>query len=535
MPMVPSIPSSAGGQTSSGPSVTYHALNDAINETFFNSDIRLTPIYLDLEEEFLTSVAAKLGISEEQVPAAIARAVNSTIKLPNKNPFDWHLGELEAWNDLGCFEAPPFSALLLALSLAAERMRNEGQYSAHNYYDRLFELLSLKDVGYQKKIKLNFGSTVPLWNGLNKWLLDNDYEYGRPTAQRVNSWPFVSYALSQALVRDGELLGHPVPMKRLPVLDGGRRVQTEKGLGTVFEEPPEVVAKNRWHDGIFEQAEYELAKSWRKALAANPAAMQSLLGGNPHRFTFRDFPQAKKKADELIEHGTRVTTLKALLAILLPPHLHVVAMKRWKDAGGPPLREFAPYSVHILTVDLFKVLAMGSGILSIDKTSNYVDLAYLYYLPFAELFVSTDKLHRNVAPLFMDGKQHFVWGNDLRPVLANLAADYSADSRIEEVGLIKLAGQRKFEAGTFMGDLFEKMRPGKGSSRHEEDLSSRLTPEAEAKLVEMLKRQIESPPPAADADLGQEDQMSAIQRKVPGRRGSFAFLPKKVRDSIKDE
>lgn len=346
-----------------------------------------------------------------------------------------------------------------------------------------------------------------------------------------HSYPNVPHTALAA----NELLGHPVPMKRVPVVAAGRRVQTEKGLGTVFPEPPEVTAKNRWHDGLFEKEEYQLAKSWREALAANPAAMQSLLGGSANRFTFKDFPQAKKKADDLIDSGSRLTTLKALLAILLPPNLHDRAMKRWKDAGGPPLREFAPYSVHILTVDLFKILAMGSGIMSIDKTSNYVDLAYLYYLPFAELFVSTDKLHRNSAPLFMDEKQHFIWGNDLRPVLATLAAEYLAHPQIEELGLIKLAGDRRFEAGTFMGDLMDRMRPGKRTSKHDEDFSSRLTPEAEAKLVEMLKRQIESPPPGADADLGQEDQMKAIQRKVAGRRGSFAFLPKKVRDAPSDE
>lgn len=329
-----------------------------------------------------------------------------------------------------------------------------------------------------------------------------------------------------------ELLGHAVQMKRLPVVGGGRRVQTENGLGTVFEEPPELMAKNRWHDGNFEQAEYELARSWREALAANPAAMQSLLGGNPSRFSFRDHAAIKKKVDSLIDKGTRLTTLKVLMGMFLPTHLHERAMKGWKDAGGPPIREFAPYSAHVLSVDLFKILAMGSNYMSIDKTSNYVDVAYLHYLPFCEVFISTDRLHKQCAPLFMDEKQAFVWGPDLRPLLTSLAAEYSAHPQIDEVGLIGVAGRRTFPPGTLIGDLMQKLRPGK--TRHEEDVSSRLTPEAEARLVAELKRQIESPPPAADVDLGQEDRMMAMQRNIAGRRGSFPFLPRKVRDSVGD-
>jgi hypothetical protein len=342
----------------------------------------------------------------------------------------------------------------------------------------------------------------------------------------MHSYPNVTHLeLTRA-----ELMGHPVEMNGRPHVGGGRRIQNHKGLGTVFEEAPEMRAKNRWHKGNFEAQEYELAKAWRETLAANPAAMEKLIKGSANRFTFSNHAAINTKANELIEKSSRVTAINAAFEVGgIPPALRPAILARWKQAGGPPLKEFAPYTAYILSIDLFRALAMGSEMMSWEKTSNYVDIAYLYYLPFCQVFISTDKLHRQCAPLFMDtARQAFVFGNDLRPVLTALVEEYLAAPDLEEVGLLGVAGRKRFTPGTLLGDLYQKFHPGKVAGEHERDLADRLTPEAEAKLVAELKRSAEGPSPQPGTDLSQEDKTKTIKRTVSHRKGRFPFLPKRV-------
>jgi hypothetical protein len=328
-----------------------------------------------------------------------------------------------------------------------------------------------------------------------------------------------------------ELNGYRIEMAGRPHIGGGRRILNDKGLGTVFEETPEMRAKSRWHDGQFEDVEYEMAKAWRATLAANPVAMEKLIKGNAGRFSFRDYKAIKTKADELIDKGSRLASIQAAFEIVgIPPAMRPAIFARWKESGGPPLREFAPYTAFILSVDLFRALAMGSGHMSWEKTSNYVDLAYLYYLPFCQVFISTDKLHRQCAPLFMNpATQAFVFGSDLRPVLTALVTEYLAAPDLEEVGLMGVAGRKTFSPGTFLGDLYKKFHSDR--TMGDRDVSDRLTPEAEAKLVAELKRQAQGDAPPPGTDLSQEDKTMTFKRMIRHRKGRFPVLPKRVIES----
>jgi hypothetical protein len=81
------------------------------------------------------------------------------------------------------------------------------------------------------------------------------------------------------------------------------------------------------------------------------------------------------------------------------------------------LAEFAPCAAYALTVEVLFQIALGAGLIGGERLSNRTDVAYLFYLPFAMVFVSTDALHRNLAPLFMSPDQAFIWGMDLKAAL----------------------------------------------------------------------------------------------------------------------
>lgn len=182
----------------------YSAVNRAVNDVIFDGRFRLAPVYLDIEGEIAKDIASRLGLPEQECLEAIAQSVSATLKWQHNDPFSWHLSELKTWNELERQEPPPFSALLTVLSLAAERMHEDEEYSAQNYYERLFEVLGVTDESRKNSLKQHARSMLPFWKALNQWLAEQDFEFGRPTAQQINAWPYVSYALSQALVRDGD-------------------------------------------------------------------------------------------------------------------------------------------------------------------------------------------------------------------------------------------------------------------------------------------------------------------------------------------
>ena len=162
------------------------------------------PVYLDLEDQPAAALSQKLDIAVTDLDTFIALAVAETLEGHQSDPYAWHVSKTRRWAQSGRVSPPPFTGLLIALSLAAEKMRDDGQFSATNYYERLFEVLDVHDFALKAKLRSHAGSTRLFWRELNHWLTEHDFEMGRPTARQVNSWPYVSYALSQALVREAE-------------------------------------------------------------------------------------------------------------------------------------------------------------------------------------------------------------------------------------------------------------------------------------------------------------------------------------------
>ena len=325
-----------------------------------------------------------------------------------------------------------------------------------------------------------------------------------------------------------ELLGHPIEMRGVPLVAGGRRVQSAEGLGTVFEHPPEMKAASRWSEGIFGEEEYASARKWRELLRRAPESLNVFTNGPGTRFSFKDLAAVKQYAEKIIDRdGVRFRNLRAALEIFqVPEHARPAIIARWKLEGGPKLSDFAPYARHIMLIDLFRTLAMASGHIDPDKSSNFADMAYLYYLPFCQAFVSGDKLHRRCVPLFLRKRQQFVWAHDLRTHLSQLAQDYLNDPLLPELGLFRLSGKMSFAPESFIGALFS--RAGLGQRGSSDDRTGSLTPEAERALVERLTRAAEAPPPTPDADLSEEDVNTTIIRSIPLRRGRFPMMPRGV-------
>ena len=182
----------------------YAGINQALNDYFFGGRFEARPVYLDLEGEAAHEVAAALGVAPDELGGLIGKGVAQSLNLDKPNPYIDHAKKLKAWNPEET--PPPFTALLCALSVAAEHMKkDEGlSVSERNYYERLFEFLDVTDETAKSRLKNKAKETLQFWDALELWLARNDFLLGQPTARASGNWKYAGLAMSQALVKNAD-------------------------------------------------------------------------------------------------------------------------------------------------------------------------------------------------------------------------------------------------------------------------------------------------------------------------------------------
>jgi hypothetical protein len=174
--------------------------------------------------------------------------------------------------------------------------------------------------------------------------------------------------------------------------------------------------------------EREFAEGWRSALANMEFShvYPILRGLGAGTIKPRDFADARARAEHMVRgDGRRYKTIEAAFKLFsISPQAQAGILKRWKEAGRPALEDFAPYAAYNLKVDLFFYLCLQAGLISSQRRSNRVDIAYLYYLPFCMIFTSGDRLHETVTPFFLREDQAFLWAPKLKGDLGRLNVHY---------------------------------------------------------------------------------------------------------------
>jgi hypothetical protein len=218
----------------------------------------------------------------------------------------------------------------------------------------------------------------------------------------------------------------------------------------------------------------------------------------------------------------------------IPQQLWSPIIQRWSDAGFPSLAEYANYAAHVLKVELFFQIALAANLISSDRASNRADIAYLFYLPFCNIFVSGDKLHRRCSPVFLNKRQDFVWGPDLKTDITRINQELSSVPEEErQIGLHKLAPRPPGDQNGIVASLWRK-HPPNAESNPEAPIP--LSQEAEQKLVEQLKAFTTAPTAPDVAQLPSDDLESvAIERLVPAKKGGWWIIPKDVADREQGE
>lgn len=325
----------------------------------------------------------------------------------------------------------------------------------------------------------------------------------------------------------GDLIGAPVTMRGVPVTPPGRQVMTGDQRGVILHEAPEMEALKRWQRREFLDVERQFARGWRRMLSAIDL---SELRRHLQMPRVRDLVEARSMTGELIRRRGRYRTLKnALMMLGVPPEIHPQILARWKRLGGPPFAEFAPYAAHVLSVDLFSYLALGSGLIA-ERASNRVDLAYLYYSPFCMVFVSNDHLHERVAPLFLGDDQVFIRGSELKTDLARLDAHYAElPEDVREQGIVHFAPNPPREGVYLTSQLWDRFLP-RWRDGASEVVRSAETDRRIIERVSRLKREARAAESSERIDV-QDADFVLVETSAPLRMGKWKLFPPEVERS----
>jgi len=332
-----------------------------------------------------------------------------------------------------------------------------------------------------------------------------------------------------------ELLnGTPIKMDGRPAVGGAEEKHVDGKRALVLKETPEYAALARWRARRFLEVEREYARGWREQLSVIDLDSAYRLGrgviereGRP-----RDLSEARALAARLLEKPASRYASNALEEAL-PSRLGEPFVKEWRRRNGPPTKAFAPFTAHVFAVDLFFKIGLGADLISRERATNVVDLAYLYYLPFCQVFTSKDKLHRRMVPPFLRAEQEFVWAEDLKADLNRIDAYFWAFPDEEKLrGVISLADRPP--DGSLVASIWERISGRAFETRPSPRRHRSMDPAAERALIGSYTKIVDAPAVADGRLTGEEADALVVQRWVPRVKGKWRMVPPGVGDRGRD-
>ncbi|WP_461634606.1 hypothetical protein [Glutamicibacter soli] len=197
--------------------IDYEAWNDALAGAFFSSDHSGQMVYLDQDDHAFETAYVSLGLaSVNEAITSLAEAVaNRLCWYPSGREtfaeYDmltkrWLYGRKSALGKKQPVPAPPHIALLMLLSIAAERMQTSASGGASgdgSYYvqlERLLEIPNSESIRLRRSFAM---SSETYWEALSVWLEDFSGTKGLPSAYAL-MYRYVGLPISQALIRNTE-------------------------------------------------------------------------------------------------------------------------------------------------------------------------------------------------------------------------------------------------------------------------------------------------------------------------------------------
>ncbi len=224
------------------------------------------------------------------------------------------------------------------------------------------------------------------------------------------------------------LLGNKIEMKRRPIILHSKSAISKDGnRGVICDETPEEKALHNWREGNFTEVEKNISLFWR-ASTTKKDKFENLKKQAKNNFHLLPKIKDLKTLYNIIEKvigipDNQTEILKVFISSLQLDHESIQKIfYRWEQNNSQTINEFAPYAYYCLKIQssfLQGVIFDKFG----TKSTNDVDLTYLFYLPFCNIFSSEDKFHKKIINFCLEKDQSFISGTDLKKDLNNLISE----------------------------------------------------------------------------------------------------------------
>lgn len=327
---------------------------------------------------------------------------------------------------------------------------------------------------------------------------------------------------------NNELKGGGVKLDLRPHLQGGEPTFLDGKKGMVFDVPEEQHAFQRWSNCEFLEVEKTIAKSWRKYLENGTIQREDkfLESLAPRRSEIKNLEDVRFYSEKMFNCITQDHQLFTYIfqRLNIPPVIQQRIYQLFLHRKPLSFQTQYPYLNHILRVESFFYLAVRSDLISHKRLTNYVDFTYYFYLPFAMVFVSCDKLHKRTGPKLITENQRFVDGNALKTDLKKLNDHYlTLPEAIREKGIHDFAPRPPSHWTGPIADVWDQFMPG---WRKYKKLV--LKPEQEKEMVKRLIEQDAARINNQEIPAEEELQQISLKRLVAKKKGSWFQLPKDI-------
>ncbi len=366
--------------------------------------------------------------------------------------------------------------------------------------------LSQREIGFlTKHYYVNISPVIiyEILGDLSKF--ENDQERSNSEvaklARKVSPFDSMINTNSERLIV-GNLLGADVEMDGRIIISGANPIVDSRGKkGLFIDEEPEREVLRQWQRGLFSENEEVRSKHWRmmsKSLDLEDFK-KSFKKVNRNLPKLHSFSEVKSYIEETLAEGYQSFFLDLLFNLIdMPKTLQRKVDSRWRYLKPSTLQEFAPYAHYYLKVILSFYVGLASDLIS-TRPTNRIDLEYLFYLPFCQVFSSGDTFLISFSRIFIENRQDVISSNDLKTDLKVIAdewdnlSDEEKKERSYDYGSYPLERQSSFTSMVWKKHM-KPWKPGSGnrllkmSEEEQHRLIEELRPMSEA--IDNLKRKI---------------------------------------------
>jgi hypothetical protein len=214
-------------------------------------------------------------------------------------------------------------------------------------------------------------------------------------------------------------LQEPVPLDGRVVVDSlaPNVYRTKDGQGTIYDGRQDWEMWNAWANGNFSEADEMFATHWREQaakidLVAITSEWETFC--NEHLEGVRSIQHVIDRIDVLITKPEWQADFLRMVYHFLeaPPAAQLMSTYLLRTGRLTDVRAWAPFASSVARLGMIFCCCLTLKFIT-SRPTNVLDLQYLFYAPFGMVFVSHDRLHRDLWPATTT-QAEFVWGAELK-------------------------------------------------------------------------------------------------------------------------